>query len=130
MLSLCTTSHLEQKNLQDPALREEGHRKAQQAQLKGPPKPPGDGLPPPKYRDRALERRTAFRQPDMPQISGGEVSLKRKYSRGPTPPPPPPPPAIIPAKDEENVGNKLLKKMGWSEGSGLGAGGEGRVEPM
>ncbi len=33
-------------------------------------------------------------------------------------------------KDENNIGNKLLKKMGWSEGSGLGAEGDGRAEPM
>ncbi|CAG8673796.1 14763_t:CDS:1, partial [Acaulospora colombiana] len=35
-----------------------------------------------------------------------------------------------PAKDENNIGNKLLKKMGWSEGTGLGLSGEGRVDPM
>jgi len=42
----------------------------------------------------------------------------------------PPEPPKEPAKDENNIGNKLLKKMGWSEGTGLGLSGEGRVEPM
>ncbi|KAH7340485.1 hypothetical protein B0J17DRAFT_651532 [Rhizoctonia solani] len=58
----------------------------------------------PKYRDRAAERRVALRQPDHPMPEPGQ--------------------------DENNVGNKLLKKMGWSEGVGLGAGGEGRVNPI
>jgi len=28
------------------------------------------------------------------------------------------------------VGNKLLKMMGWTEGSGLGTNGDGRVDPI
>ena len=38
-----------------------------------------------------------------------------------------------PTKDgigADNVGNKLLKKMGWSEGTGLGRGSQGIVEPI
>lgn len=37
---------------------------------------------------------------------------------------------MAPAQDEENKGNKLLKKMGWKEGTGLGTEGEGRVDPV
>ena len=45
-------------------------------------------------------------------------------------PPPPVPPPVDLAKDEGNVGNKLLKMMGWKAGSGLGSEGDGRVNPM
>ncbi|XP_022799308.1 angiogenic factor with G patch and FHA domains 1-like [Stylophora pistillata] len=31
---------------------------------------------------------------------------------------------------EENVGRKMLEKMGWKEGEGLGREGEGRLEPV
>jgi len=37
---------------------------------------------------------------------------------------------LNPGQDENNVGNKLLKMMGWKEGTGLGTNGEGRVEPI
>lgn len=39
-------------------------------------------------------------------------------------------PGIEPGKDESNVGNQLLAKMGWKTGSGLGKEGEGRVAPV
>lgn len=35
-----------------------------------------------------------------------------------------------PGKDQTNVGNKLLKIMGWKEGTGLGSEADGRVNPM
>lgn len=35
-----------------------------------------------------------------------------------------------PALTEDNEGHKLLKRMGWNEGSGLGAEGDGIVEPI
>lgn len=73
-------------------------------------------------------------QPDvpLPDPSGQAEDGKRKARKaeGPPPPPSPPPPPVAPAKDESNVGNKLLKMMGWTEGSGLGISGEGRVDPM
>ncbi|KNZ81458.1 RNA-binding protein 5-A [Termitomyces sp. J132] len=82
----------------------------------------------PKYRDRASERRVLFNQPDVPLPEKESTNLKQKKSEGP--PPPPSPPAIEPGKDTNNVGNKLLKMMGWTEGTGLGTSGEGRVEPI
>lgn len=36
----------------------------------------------------------------------------------------------ITSLNEENEGHKLLKKMGWSEGKGLGADGSGILEPI
>jgi RNA-binding protein 5/10 len=83
----------------------------------------------PKYRDRASERRVLHNQPDVPLPEPG-ASTQRKPAEGPPLPPPPPPPPVHPGKDENNIGNKLLKKMGWAEGSGLGTDGDGRVDPM
>ena len=42
----------------------------------------------------------------------------------------PPAPSVNPGDDNSNVGNKLLKMMGWKEGSGLGSEGEGRLNPV
>lgn len=71
-----------------------------------------------------------FNQPDVPLPEKDSNNSKQKKSEGPPPPPPSPPPSIDPGKDTSNVGNKLLKMMGWTEGTGLGTSGEGRVEPM
>ena len=88
----------------------------------------------PKYRDRASERRVMHNQPDAPVPSsnpGSGVSGNgRRSAPGPPKPPTPPPPPLNPGQDENNVGNKLLKMMGWMEGTGLGTHGEGRVDPM
>jgi len=82
----------------------------------------------PRYRDRAQERRILHNQPDAPLPE--EVGTSKRKAEAPPPPPPLPPPPVAPAKDESNVGNKLLQKMGWSQGMGLGTEGEGRVDPM
>lgn len=42
----------------------------------------------------------------------------------------PPPPQQPQALTEDNEGHKLLKRMGWQEGSGLGVEGGGIVEPI
>ncbi|KAI0303375.1 hypothetical protein B0F90DRAFT_1911376 [Multifurca ochricompacta] len=71
----------------------------------------------PKYRDRASERRVMHNQPEVPLPEA--VDDKRKQKRaaeGPTRLPTPPPP--------------LLRMMGWKEGTGLGADGDGRVDPV
>ncbi|KAH7930906.1 hypothetical protein BV22DRAFT_1078286 [Leucogyrophana mollusca] len=86
----------------------------------------------PKYRDRASERRIMHNQPDvpLPEKDNGNNGKKRRHAEGPPPLPSPPAPPVIPAQDESNVGNKLLKMMGWKEGSGLGSSGDGRVDPI
>jgi hypothetical protein len=73
-------------------------------------------------------------QPDAPtpssSTSGENAANSRRSAPGPPKPPSPPPPPLNPGQDESNVGNKLLKMMGWTEGTGLGTNGEGRVDPM
>ena len=73
-------------------------------------------------------------QPDTPMPSsnsGGGISGNgRRSAPGPPKPATPPPPPLNPGQDGNNVGNKLLKMMGWTEGTGLGTNGEGRVDPM
>lgn len=119
-----------QKNLANDTLKQTALEKVAKAR--------GDQGSAPKanvYRDRASERRIIHGQPDAPlpepsansSTSGGG---KRIHETPLHPPAPPAPPPKEPAKDENNIGNKLLKKMGWSEGSGLGLSGEGRVDPM
>lgn len=70
-------------------------------------------------------------QPDIPlPDASGETANKRRHAEGPPPPPSPPPPPVNPGEDENNVGNKLLRMMGWQAGTGLGTDGDGRVEPV
>lgn len=69
--------------------------------------PKGGGA---EYRDRAKERREAF---------GPAAGVQKKKAKPKTPPAE----AVI-----ENKGAALLGKMGWSQGQGLGATGEGRTE--
>ncbi|KDQ33615.1 hypothetical protein PLEOSDRAFT_1091567 [Pleurotus ostreatus PC15] len=119
-------SDLHKKNLKDSNLREVARQKVLARQQ---PK----AAEQPKYRDRAFERRALFNQPDVPlpeSSSAGPSKAAKKRFEGPPPPPSPPPPAVHPGKDETNVGNKLLKMMGWKEGTGLGTDGDGRVEPI
>jgi RNA-binding protein 5/10 len=109
------------KNYADGNLREVARQKVAGRQQ-------GDG---PKYRDRASERRIMHNQPETPLPGDKEVTTtgNKKHAEGPAPPSPPAAP-VKPSEDENNVGNKLLKMMGWKEGTGLGTDGEGRVEPM
>ena len=112
-----------QTNLSEPGTREAGARRKAAIGIVT------DDAP--KYRDRAAERRVAFNQPDKPLPEEAPVQVqKRKFAEGPKPPPPPATPGVEPGKDEANKGNQLLAKMGWKTGSGLGLGGEGRVDPV
>ncbi|KDR73429.1 hypothetical protein GALMADRAFT_124505 [Galerina marginata CBS 339.88] len=83
----------------------------------------------PKYRDRASERRTLFNQPDAP-VPDKDVTVAKKRQLEAPPGPPTPPPPVNLGNDDTNVGNKLLKMMGWKEGTGLGSEGAGRVNPI
>lgn len=135
------TSDLHKTNLANPDTVAAGkNRKLQKASSSATRSPAapieGEGEVP-KYRDRAAERREVFHQPEKPHymdrialaVPTGGGPPKRKFAEGPKPPSPPPEPGLAPGKDESNVGNALLTKMGWA-GQGLGLGSEGRVDPV
>ncbi|XP_012258482.2 RNA-binding protein 5-like [Athalia rosae] len=77
-----------------------------------------------KYRDRAKERRAKYGEPEPPQPN----KLKEKYLKTRVD-------EVSVSYEEptragigsDNVGNKLLQKMGWSEGMGLGKSNQGRT---
>ncbi|XP_048577225.1 RNA-binding protein 5 isoform X1 [Nematostella vectensis] len=79
-----------------------------------------------KYRDRAKERREKYGQPDS-SSNYAPPNRKRKAGFTPTSPYEQPTKAKIP---ENNIGNQMLKAMGWSEGRGLGKEGQGIVNPI
>lgn len=114
-----------QKNYKDTNLRDIAREKAKAAKAKAEQ---------PKYRDRASERRIMHNQPDIPlpetSATAGKPSTTKRFAEGPPAPAPPPPPPVHVGEDTSNVGNKLLRMMGWKEGTGLGQDGDGRVEPM
>jgi RNA-binding protein 5/10 len=116
----------QQKNFKDSNLRDVARQKVEVRQAAAGSKSANQ----PKYRDRASERRILFNQPDTPAPEKDTKPNKKKPADGPPPPPSPPPQPVNPGQDESNVGNKLLKMMGWKEGTGLGSSGDGRVDPM
>ena len=128
--SLCMTdANSVQRNFKDANLRDVARGKAKAAQIAA--ETNSAQASGPKYRDRASERRIMHNQPDVPLPDGVEDKRKqRRAAEGPTRPPTPPPPPVNPGQDESNVGNKLLRMMGWKEGTGLGVDGEGRVDPV
>lgn len=74
------------------------------------------------YRDRAKERRLKYGEPEVPP----ESKLKAKYSKVKE--------ASITYEEPtkkgigaDNLGNKLLQKMGWTQGQGLGKSNQGRT---
>lgn len=118
-----------QRNFKDANLRDVARGKAKAAQVAA--ETNSAQASGPKYRDRASERRIMHNQPDVPLPEGVEDKRKqRRAAEGPTRPPTPPPPPVNPGQDESNMGNKLLRMMGWKEGTGLGVDGEGRVDPV
>eukprot|EP00049_Salpingoeca_infusionum_P025443 m.19324 g.19324 ORF g.19324 m.19324 type:complete len:782 (+) comp8017_c0_seq2:94-2439(+) len=79
----------------------------------------------PVYRDRAAERRKRYGQPNRPAQS---TSFRRHTAPTTTSTA-----YEQPTKDgikEDNVGNKLLQKMGWKAGEGLGKSKQGIVDPV
>lgn len=119
-------SDLHKKNFKNANLRDVARQKLAARQVGASP------ADQPKYRDRASERRVLFNQPDapVPEKDASTGGNKKRQAPGPPPPPSPPPPPVNPGQDGNNVGNKLLKMMGWTEGTGLGTTGEGRVDPI
>ncbi|KAI5124032.1 hypothetical protein M0805_003863 [Coniferiporia weirii] len=121
-------SELHKRNLKDENLREVTREKARTTKGK---EQSAQSAPKAQYRDRASERRTLFNQPDVPLPDSQQPKASSKRTaEGPAPPPSPPLPPVAPGRDESNIGNKLLKMMGWTEGTGLGTDGEGRVDPI
>ena len=124
-----TDTNSAQRNFKDANLRDVARGKVKAAQAAAEANSAQASAP--KYRDRASERRIMHNQPDVPLAEGVEDKRKqRRAAEGPTRPPSPPLPPVNPGQDESNVGNKLLRMMGWTEGTGLGVDGEGRVDPM
>jgi RNA-binding protein 5/10 len=126
---LCMTgANTKQRNFKDANLRDVARGKVKAAQAAA--EANSSQASAPKYRDRASERRIMHNQPDVPLPEGVEDKRKpRRAAEGPTRPPTPPP-LVNPGQDESNVGNKLLRMMGWKEGTGLGVDGDGRVDPV
>lgn len=77
----------------------------------------------PIYRDRAKERRMKYGNPDEPQPS----KLKEKFLKSRELVEAPVSASVIEPIGVENVGNRLLQKMGWTEGQGLGKTNQGRT---
>jgi len=108
-----TMSDLHNKNLEEWRNRNGGNRTSQDRENEL------------QYRDRAKERRNKFGDDDKPANK-----FKEKYMRamadvaatggaGA---------AEAPKLDESNVGNRMLQKMGWKDGLGLGKKNQGRTE--
>ncbi|XP_062939746.1 RNA-binding protein 5-like [Cynocephalus volans] len=74
-----------------------------------------------KYRDRAAERREKYGIPEPPdtkrkkQFDAGTVNYEQPTKDG---------------IDQSNIGNRMLKAMGWREGSGLGRKCQGITAPI
>ncbi|GAV61742.1 RRM_1 domain-containing protein/G-patch domain-containing protein/RRM_6 domain-containing protein [Cephalotus follicularis] len=105
------------------------------------------------YRDRAAERRSLYGSSssigdDLSEPGFGDSNRNSAFKKGSSDPTPFPPGVgggrgisadnvqsyeVITADkaiDESNVGNRMLRSMGWQEGLGLGKDGSGMVEPV
>lgn len=80
------------------------------------------------YRDRAKERRLKYGEVDPPPVNKTRERFHREIEKQTTT-------TTYQANNvaqtpisQSNVGNKLLQKMGWVEGQGLGRSNQGRTE--
>ncbi|GJN90911.1 hypothetical protein Rhopal_003925-T1 [Rhodotorula paludigena] len=84
----------------------------------------------PKYVDRAAARREALGQDDSHGLGGAGAGKKRKFDG----PEKEDKAVVVPPNqnglEESNAGRKMLEKMGWTAGGGLGASGDGRVDAV
>ncbi|KAJ3042685.1 hypothetical protein HDV00_006742 [Rhizophlyctis rosea] len=85
------------------------------------------------YRNRAAERRMMYGQPEKIKDGRGG-GWARKGGRGGGGGGGYQPPAFQQSVNQslgsDNIGNRMLQKMGWKEGTGLGAAGNGIVAPV
>lgn len=75
------------------------------------------------YRDRAKERRQMYGLDPTGLVEANETTTEISAEETARIK------AITPL-DQSNIGNKMLKSMGWSEGTGLGRHGQGIVNPI
>lgn len=79
------------------------------------------------YRDRAKERRLKYGEVDAPPVNKSKERFQREMEKQAS--------AVQVTSNllaatpigENNVGNRLLQKMGWTEGQGLGRSNQGRT---
>lgn len=84
----------------------------------------GQGQAGTQYRDRAKERREVYNQPNRPALLAGKrVTEKVNPAEKPTT-------GEAEGLAKTSKGAGLLAKMGWTEGEGLGAQGEGRTQAV
>ena len=78
------------------------------------------------YKDRAKERRKKFGKEELPP----ENKFKDKYmaAMADVAASGAPAGADAPKLDDSNIGNKMLQKMGWKDGLGLGKKNQGRTD--
>lgn len=78
------------------------------------------------YRDRAKERRLKYGEVDPVPVNKSKERFQREIEKQTQASYTAPNLAAVPIS-QNNVGNKLLQKMGWSEGQGLGRTNQGRT---
>lgn len=116
----------------EPARSKKSLEKSRREELKrlrrealGEDEPPRPKRPKQKYVDRAAMRRKIHgMDSDLPDHREEEPSYSAHPAAVPTPETP------IVSHDPGNIGSRMLQKMGWTAGQGLGATGEGRVDPV
>lgn len=129
--------HEQESELHKHMLTDAGNKERATAELKAKGKPLQTMVPDSmteqqqsRYRDRALERRKLFRQPNKPKpaaksgaTAGGAPHRTAEKRKEPVA-------ELEEAPAKKSKGAGMLAKMGWTVGGGLGAEGTGRTEAI